>query len=355
MIRRRWRSLGFYWQVYIFLVVSFGGVILFVEGVVEPYCIEVWYPDEHDEFDDEEEVDEILVWLAASIILPLAFCLFPTRMAMRHMTGMVEMAKRLEKGDLSARMETDGNKNDVFNQMARVFNEMAAAIEALLVHERGLLADISHELRSPLARMSVAAELLPMKTDPDGIRATAALLEGEIRWMSDLVGTLLTQARGRLEDGSGHSRVDFSDLVGHSVEVSSLVAADRGLRIDARIEPGIAVSGRPVHLRMMVDNILGNALFYSPPGSAVSVRLEREGDCARLVIRDQGAGVPEKHLRDIFRAFFRVDTSRSRASGGVGLGLALANDAAVSMGGTMTARNAGPGLEMTVTLPLPRE
>ncbi len=347
MIRSCWRSLGFYWQTYIFTAVSLGGIIMLVEGVVEPYILEPWYSEE------DGNTGELIVWIACCVILPLALCLLPTRMTTRKITGMVDMAKRLAKGELSARMRTAGSERDVFNQMARVFNEMAEAIEGLLLHEKSLLADISHELRSPLARMGVASALLPMKTEPAEMRATAALLEGEIRWMSDIVGMLLTHARRRLEGREGHSRTPFSELLSNSVNVSALVAADRGLRIEARIEPGLVVSGRPVLLRMIIDNILDNALFYSPAGSAVSVRLERKGDSALLVIRDRGTGVPEKHLGDIFRAFFRVDASRARTSGGAGLGLALANDAAVSMGGTMTARNADPGLEMTVAFPLP--
>lgn len=110
--------------------------------------------------------------------------------------------------------------------------------------------------------------------------------------------------------------------------------------------------GDPVHLRTIIDNVLTNALFYSPAGGRVEVEVARDANHARITIRDAGPGVPDRHLADIFRAFFRVDASRARGSGGVGLGLALAQDAAVALGGAIAARNAYPGLEVHARLPL---
>ncbi|MDR1536273.1 MAG: sensor histidine kinase [Planctomycetota bacterium] len=117
------------------------------------------------------------------------------------------------------------------------------------------------------------------------------------------------------------------------------------------IEPGLAVRGRPARIRLILDNILANALFHSPGDGVVRLALRRDGDRILLSVRDHGPGVPERHLRDIFRAFFRVDRSRAGSGGGVGLGLALVRDAAVAMGGSVEARNAGPGLEIIVSLP----
>ena len=349
MIRRWWLSLGFYWQVYIFMVAAFGGIIMVAEGVAEPFVLTLL----EERFRLGDRLNEIILWIVSVFVPTLALGFLLTHMVMWKMTGMVDMARRLSGGDLSARIQTSGSGNDVFNQMAHVFNDMAESLEGLLAHEKRLLADISHELRSPLTRMGMAAALLPMKETPDEIAAIGNIFDDEINQMNALVGMLLQHARDRLDSHGSYSRIDLSELAGESARANSFLAADKGVRIDAEIGQGILVWGQAVRLRMIIDNIVINAIFYSPAGSAIAMKVEQDSEHVSISIRDHGPGVPEKHLRDIFRAFFRVDQSRARASGGVGLGLALAYDAAVAMGGEITARNDHPGLEVNVTLPRP--
>jgi two-component system sensor histidine kinase CpxA len=105
-------------------------------------------------------------------------------------------------------------------------------------------------------------------------------------------------------------------------------------------------------LERLFGNILSNAISHSPPDTAVELEAKREGDDIGVVIRDFGPGVPEDQLEEIFRAFYRVDGSRDRASGGFGLGLTLAREAAILSGGDIAADNARPGLRVTVTLPV---
>ena len=347
MIRRWWRSLGFYWQVYIFMVAAFGGIIMFVEGVAEPLVLTIL----EERFRWGDRTNEIVLWIVSVLVPTLALGFLLTHMVMRKMIGMVDMAKKLSGGDLSARILTSGSGNDVFNQMAHVFNDMAESLEELLAHEKRLLADISHELRSPLTRMGMAAALLPMKKTPDEIAAIGKIFDDEVNQMNALVGMLLKHARDRLNSHGSYSRIDLSELADESVRANSFLAADKGVRIEAEIGQGILVWGQSVRLRMIIDNILINAIFYSPAGSVIVMKIEQNSEEVSLSIRDHGPGVPEKFLRDIFKAFFRVDQSRARTSGGVGLGLALAYDAAVAMGGEITARNVHPGLEVIVTLP----
>lgn len=347
MFRRWWRSLGFYWQIYLLMVLVFGGIIMFVEGIAEPFV--QLLIDEKLHLD--AQTSEIILWVVSVLLPTLAVGLIITHLVVHRMTSMVDMAKRLSCGDFAARIEATGNEKDVFNQLAGVFNGMADSLERLIAHEKRLLADISHELRSPLTRMSVATALLPAKRESGELNAMVKVLDDEISQMNALVGMLLQQGRDRLKDRREYSRIALAELAGEVVGAHALVAADGGKSIRFEVVREAAVLGHPVGLRMIVENIVSNALFYSPAGGRVEVRIDQDGECAFLSVRDRGPGVPEQHVRNIFKAFFRVDQSRSRASGGTGLGLTLAHDAAVAMGGDIEARNASPGLEVIVSLP----
>lgn len=348
MIRRWWRSLGFYWQVYLFMALAFGGIITFVEAVMEPFVLDPIVA----RFAIDDVWAEAFLWLASVLLPSLLLGFFITNMVMRKLRTTVEMAQKLSFGDLKARIATNGDDKDVFNQLAKVFNGMADSLERLLYYEKRLLADISHELRSPLTRMGVAIALLPMQRDSDAFDTTIQLIESEIGQMNQMVALLLEQGRERLNNKNEYGRVDLARLVGEVSEGYELTATSESKSISLDIEPELAVWGHEIRIRMIIDNILANALFYAPEHSKIEVSGKRMGQRAFLAVRDFGSGVPDEHLHDIFKAFFRVDQSRARTSGGAGLGLALAKDAAVAMGGDIEARNASPGLEILVTLPL---
>ena len=348
MIRRWWWSLGFYWQVYLFMAVAFGCIITFVEVVLEPLLLDplvAW-------LDIGKVWTEAILWLASVILPSLLLGYLLTDMVMRKLRATVEMAQRLSRGDLDARIAPNGNSRDVFNQLARVFNDMADSLQQLLLYEKRLLADISHELRSPLTRMGVAVALLPAKRDTGNFESTLNLIDGEIEHMNRMVGLLLEQGRERLNNRNSYCRVDLAGLIEDLTEGYVLAAEEDGKELVVDVEPGTMVWGHEIRIRMIVDNILSNALFYAPEKSRILLSGKRESGWAVLSVRDHGPGVPERHLQDIFRVFFRVDPSRARSSGGVGLGLALAKDAAIAMGGDIEARNADPGLEVVVRLPL---
>jgi two-component system sensor histidine kinase CpxA len=347
MIRRWWHSLGFHWQVYLFMVLTFGGIIAFVEGIADPFVSTLL--DEKAQI--YGEVGEVILWIISIFVPTLAIGFATTHLVMRKMNAMVRMAKRLSQGDLTARIQSPKNRNDAFNDLSVVFNDMAQSLQELVNHEKRLLADISHELRSPLTRMSLATALLPLKNGPDEIEKTAAILDGEIAHMTSLVGMLLEHARGRLVNHEDFSAVNLSDLTADAADAYDLQASAKDIRITRQILPGIGVRSHPLRLRMIIDGILANAEFYAPPDTEIEVRVGRRAKEAFVSIRDHGPGVPDEHLQDIFKAFFRVDESRARSSGGVGLGLALAHDAAVAMGGDIVAVNRDPGLEVIVTLP----
>lgn len=343
---RRRRGLNFYWHVYILMVISFGLVITFVEGVLEPLTLETLSRT----IGGSETWSEVILWLVGVLLPALVVSLVLTLMVRKKLDNMARATRRLAEGDLDFRIEETGS-DDVFGRLADSFNGMADRVQALLVNEKRLLADISHELRSPLTRMAVAVELLPRKREYGEFAAAVAALSSEIGHMSDLVKLLLEQGKARLSTLEHVVELDASGLIHDMIDNYNAVCGDEGRTIVGEIQPGLDMHISPVHLRLILDNLLSNAIKHGANGGRTLVRAERVGENLRLRVRDDGPGVPEEHIEDIFRAFFRVDPSRARSSGGVGLGLALVRETALAMGGSIAAANTRPGLEITVTIP----
>jgi two-component system sensor histidine kinase CpxA len=227
---------------------------------------------------------------------------------------------------------------------------MAGRIHTLLTAERQLLQDVSHELRSPLARLTFEAEMVRKTTDRD---ATATRLRREIERLSELVGTLIDMARAEGDPGEVEmEEICLNDLLAATAEDSEVEALAAGCNIDVKAPLEICLQGNAELLRRAIENVLRNAIRYAPPQSTVEVRLAREADCARITVRDHGPGIPEKLRERIFDPFFRADASRDEHTGGLGLGLAIAQRAARVHHGDITAANASPGALLTISLPM---
>jgi two-component system sensor histidine kinase CpxA len=255
--------------------------------------------------------------------------------------------ERFGRGDLSARVGS--RRRDEIGDVARAFDRMAERIETLLTAERRLLQDISHELRSPLARLSFAAELTKTAEDRN---AAAARVTKEIERLTNLVGALVEVTRVEGDPSSRRvEQVDADGLVHDLLEASRMEADARGCRFHFESDGALPVRGDRELLRRAIENVLRNAIRYAPEGSAIDVRLEAAGGKAAISVRDYGPGVPEEMLPRIFQPFFRVDGSRDSQTGGVGLGLAIAHRAIVSHHGRITAENAGPGLRVRMDIP----
>ncbi len=260
--------------------------------------------------------------------------------------------RRLAAGDLAARVgEPLTRRRDEFGQLARDFDAMAGRLERLLEAQRRLLRDVSHELRSPLARLGVALELA--RTD-DPAERDAALdrIALEAGRLDGLVGQLLTLSR--LEAGAGglqREPVALHHLMEGVVEDARYEAAGRDVGLEPHLEP-VTVTGDPRLLHAAVENVVRNAVAHTAPGTTVEVRLRAAEGRAVVTVADRGPGVPEEHLEDLFRPFFRVEAHRGRGPGGTGLGLAIAAAAVRAHGGSVRAANrpAG-GLEVCIELP----
>ncbi len=284
-----------------------------------------------------------LTILAGLALLCYAFARYLTN----PIRDLQQAVDRLGHGDFSARAKV--NRGDEIGQLARAFNQMADRIQTLMSAERRLLLDISHELRSPLARLSVAVELARMGEDVD---SHLNRIQKEADRLNALVGELLQVTRAEGDAARLRSqRVALDELLSDVVEDGRLEAEARGSGVALDAEP-VSIAGDPELLRRAIENIVRNAIRYSPKGRDVEVRLKRRNAHALVEIRDYGPGVPDESLNRIFDAFYRVGEDRDRASGGVGLGLAIARRAIELHHGTVTARNVHPGLVVEVELPV---
>ncbi len=264
---------------------------------------------------------------------------------LRNLRKVVE---RFGRGELGARSEL--NRRDEIGELARSFNLMAGQITTLLSAERRLLQDVSHELRSPLARLGFAVELAKTNTDRD---MALARIRQEADRLAHLVDELLQLTRA---EGDPTARileeVDVGVLLRELVASCALEAEVQGCRLGPKIDATAIVTGDFELLHRACDNVLRNAIRHAPEGTSVDVLLSRRDHRATISIRDHGPGVPADALTEIFKPFYRVERDRGRTSGGVGLGLAITTRAVELHQGKITAKNANPGLLVEIELPI---
>ncbi|HLK68970.1 MAG TPA: ATP-binding protein [Bryobacteraceae bacterium] len=262
--------------------------------------------------------------------------------------GLARTVDRFGAGDLGVRVNS--TRKDEIGELSRAFDRMAERIATLLSAERRLLQDISHELRSPLARLSFAAELVRTADDRD---AAVARLRKEIHRLTDLVGALLQVTRAEGDpSAAGREDLRLDKLLEEVVQDCQMEAHARGCNIVCQASPPVLMSGDRELLRRAIENVVRNSIHYTPQGAAVDIAMDQEKDAVQISVRDYGPGVPDDALPKIFQPFFRVDGSRDSATGGMGLGLTIAKRAIGVHHGNVWARNAQPGLRVCIEVPL---
>jgi two-component system sensor histidine kinase CpxA len=286
---------------------------------------------------------EHLFAMGAAVLFCYWFALYITR-PVRRLQKAVE---RFGRGDFTAR--SGASRLDELGDLARSFDRMADRIETLLAAERRLLLDISHELRSPLARLAVAVELARSGDDTDN---ALNRIQKEADRLNSLVGQLLQVTRAEGDPASlRRDPVRLDQLVQELVDDAAIEAASHRCEVHYEKREPVTVAGDAELLRRAVENVIRNAIRHAPPNSSVEVTLARQNGHALVEIRDHGPGVPEEALPRLFDAFYRVETDRNRTSGGIGLGLSIARRAIELHKGAIRARNAKPGLEVELELP----
>ena len=271
--------------------------------------------------------------------------------------------QKLASGDLTARAGMPGSRrHDEMAELMRDFDRMAERLENLVNAQSRLLTDISHELRSPLARLNVALELARQRS---GSEAGSALdrIDREAGRLNELIQKLLTIAR--LESGNESIEkvpVHLEQVIQEIAKDAAFEAQSRRCEVEATVVDDCVVFGSPSLLHSAIENVVRNAVRYTHEGTSVQVRLEQgigiENDTLRgpeAVVRvtDSGPGVPEDALDKLFRPFYRIDDARGRQTGGVGLGLAITDRAVRLHGGTIRVSNRPQGgLMVEIRLPL---
>lgn len=294
-----------------------------------------------------------ILHLLAMILTGGLFCYWLAK----HLTwpvGKLRAAtQELAKGNLSVRVgPTMGNRRDELASLAADFDLMAEKIESLINSQRRLLGDISHELRSPLARLNVALELARQRAGADAAGALERI-QHEAENLNEMIGQLL--ALTRLESGAEglqKSGFDLVELVTAITDDAQFEAGSRNRSVRLKTSGPCAIVGNELLLRRAIENVVRNAVQYTAELTEVEVEV-RCLDLAVITVRDHGAGVPENALVEIFRPFYRVDDARDREAGGVGLGLAIADRAVRLHGGSVEAANEPTGgLVITIILPI---
>lgn len=289
--------------------------------------------------------------LGGLLLTAILLCYLLALYLSRPIGKLRKATQSLARGQLDTRVaDRLGRRRDELGDLARDFNVMAERIEALVTSQQRLNRDISHELRSPLARLNVALEIAKRRSTPE----TATLLariERESGRLNEMISRLLTLAK--LETGSEiiePVRIDLADLVHDIAEDANFEAKARNRSVNVTTNGDCTVVGNEELLRSAIENVLRNAVRYTREGTVVEIKLASPNGQAVVSVCDHGGGVPDADLEHLFRPFYRVGEHRTRSTGGTGLGLAIAERAIKAHKGSITARNQGDGLLVEIKL-----
>jgi two-component system sensor histidine kinase CpxA len=260
--------------------------------------------------------------------------------------------QQVASGDFSVRIaHTVGSRTDDIARLAQDFDVMTEQVDAIVESQKRLMRDVSHELRSPLARLQALLSITQQKAD-SSVSIEIDRMEIELERLDHLIGKILEFARLETKTDIQRHPTDIVDLVQNIVDDSSLEGQADGKQILMDGPERCVVDMDSGLIQSALENVVRNALKHTAKGTAVEVTVATEEGCLRIAIDDRGPGVPEEAIDKIFQPFFRVENSRSTRSGSGGIGLAIAERSVHLHGGTIKAKNReGGGLCVEITLP----
>jgi two-component system osmolarity sensor histidine kinase EnvZ len=299
------------------------------------YLIRIGFPREHLGMRPPLAV---LLMLAATIMLTLITAIILARRITRPLARLSEAATRVGQGNTPETLPESGPEE--LASLARTFNRMAFQVKELLANRTTLLAGISHDLRTPLARMRLALEMLPQDSDPKNI----ARLGQDMEEMNRLIGEFLALSRGLEKETE--QEIDLCQLLQELADH----ARNEGTQVEWQAQPSCLVSAGPMALKRILGNLVGNAVRYGA-GKPITLICECRLQTSVLKVLDRGPGIPPDQLESVFRPFYRLESSRSITTGGSGLGLAIARQLAEANGWRIELLpREGGGTEARLTL-----
>ncbi len=296
--------------------------------------------------------DVNLALLAVAFLFSGLVCWWLARYLSKPVTRLQDVARSVAAGNLDARVSDQfANRHDELGVLARDFDRMAEYLRSLIASKETLLSDMSHELRSPLARLRVALGLA--RREGADLPKQLGRIELETERLDSLIGQILHLSTLTSGEPKLHrERVDLTGLLNEVVEDARLEAGAVGKRVEWSPATPTNLEADPQLLRSAIENVLRNAVRFTDIDTAVEVTQAREDGVLLITITDQGPGVPEQDLARIFEPFYRVADARDRDSGGTGLGLAITARVITLHRGSVTARNGSPkGLVIEIRLP----
>jgi signal transduction histidine kinase len=295
----------------------------------------------------------LVIAVGAALLASLVLSWFITRRLTAPVTQMAAVAGRIAGGDYAARVPAS-RLGVEFAVLDSAFNQMATTLEDTERRRREMLADLAHELRTPIATVDSFLEGIEDEVIPTGPETWRTLREQTSR-LRRLIGDMdsVSRAEERRLDLRRRT-VQLDDAVDSALRAVAVVFADKGVTLVHRRHPTqVAVRADPDRLREILDNLLSNALRHTPPGGTVTVSTTSRPPDAAVTVADTGDGIPAEHLNHVFERFYRADPSRSHRGGGSGIGLTIARALAQAHGGSLHAASDGANRGATFTLTMP--
>lgn len=295
----------------------------------------------------------ILGSLGAVVLAALAGYIVSS-IAVRPLNQMIWLVQRLQANHLSERVQVPHGKDEIA-RLASTFNSMLNRIERSFTQQSQFVADASHEIRTPLTTIQGYADVLSRwgKHDPSVLDEGLHVIQKESSRLRSLAEDLLTLASLEALSTNLPRLADIDAIMRELIDSTLLIHP--ATPIEACLEASHPAAAAPVHVKQVMTNLLENAVKYSPPGNTVHLSTQSDDETVKLMVEDEGIGIPKDDLPHIFDRFYRVDKSRGRREGGTGLGLSIVKELVELYDGSIAVDSTpGKGTKFTVRLPVAR-